>query len=91
MIDTNDGPQINNFSFSKPAVYLIKVQGKIRENCSNRLGGMQITTSSQKDNRFISTLTGSMKDQSALSGLLNTLFEMSLLVLSVEILNNIKE
>ena len=34
-----------NFTFSKPAIYQIKVQGDLPETWSDSLGGMQITVS----------------------------------------------
>ena len=82
--DENNSPK--NFGFSKPAVYQIKIQGTLEESYSNRLGGMQIRTSKKPGKEAISVITGRVNDQAALSGILNSLYEMHLLVLSVEIL-----
>jgi hypothetical protein len=84
--DNNFGTK--NFSFSEPAVYQIKVQGTLQERSSDRLGGMQITTSRKQEQNPVSILTGRVNDQAALSGILNSLYEMHLLVLSVEILRH---
>jgi hypothetical protein len=74
--------------FNKPAVYTIRVQGKLGDEWSGRLGGMQITQEEKKGAKTISTLTGRIIDQSALSGVLNTLYELHLPVLSVNILED---
>ena len=84
-IDENSSAK--NFGFSKPAVYQIKIQGILDESYSNRLGGMQIRISKKPGKEAISILTGRVNDQAALSGILNSLYEMHLLVLSVEILS----
>ena len=82
-----DSSRRKNFDFSMPAVYQIKVQGALQESWSKRLGGMQISISRSQEREPISIITGRVKDQSALSGILNSLYEMHLLVLSVEILS----
>jgi len=68
-----------------PAVYRVRVQGLIPLDWSVRLMGMNITTSDEAD-QGQSTLVGRLPDQSALSGVLNTLFERQYPVLSVECL-----
>ena len=74
--------------FNKPAVYIIKVQGEIGDDWSNHLGGMQITVERKKGAKSITMITGRIKDQSALSGILNTLYELHLPVISVKALEN---
>ncbi len=68
-----------------PAVYRVRVQGRVPLDWSTRLMGMNIT-SSYDDNEESSTLVGRLPDQSALSGVLNTLYETQFPVLSVECL-----
>ncbi len=68
-----------------PAVYRVRVQGRVPLDWSTRLMGMNIT-SSYDDNEDSSTLVGRLPDQSALSGVLNTLYETQFPVLSVECL-----
>ena len=68
-----------------PAVYRVRVQGAVPLDWSARLMGMNITTSDEAD-QGQSTLVGRLPDQSALSGVLNTLFERQYPVLSVECL-----
>jgi hypothetical protein len=49
---------------------------------------MKVTTSSQGDEEVFATLVGRLKDQAELSGVLNTLYELHLPLLSVEILSD---
>lgn len=68
-----------------PAVYRVRVQGSIPLDWSVRLMGMNITTSNDAHNEQ-STLVGRLPDQTALSGVLNTLYDTQFPVLSVECL-----
>ena len=74
------------FSFSSPATYQIKVAGELQNEWSDRLKGMQIIINQEKDKKPVSVLTGQMSDQTDLSGVLNTLYELHLTVLSVKML-----
>ena len=77
--------------FSEPATYQIKVQGEVRSEWADRLKGMQIIQDSdQETSSTISVLTGRISDQSALTGILNTLYEMHKVVLSVKLLEENK-
>ena len=67
-----------------PATYSITVEGHLDETWSERLGGMGITTRTRADKTTVSTLVGPMRDQAQLSGVLNTLYELHLPILSVE-------
>lgn len=73
--------------FSGKATYRITIQGKINPSWSDQLGGMKIETTVESEEETISVLTGLMKDQSELSGIMNTLYEMHHAVLSVECLD----
>lgn len=70
-----------------PATYRIKVQGQLDQSWSDRLAGMAITASSQGDEPPVTVLEGWLPDQAALAGVLNTLYELHLPLLSVEILS----
>jgi hypothetical protein len=70
--------------FDRPATYRIDVQGFIPVNWSDRLEGMAITGCSAEAGSPVSELLGELADQAALAGVLNTLFEMHLSVVSVE-------
>ncbi len=76
------------FSFKRPAVYKIKVLGDLNESYSDRLGGMQITIDRSVAIEPVSILIGQINDQAALSGVLNTLYELQLSIISVNILKD---
>jgi len=66
-----------------PVTYVIRVEGVIDPAWSNRLGGMRINVI--KAHRQSATeLVGSVKDQAALIGILETLYDLGLPILSVE-------
>ena len=77
---------VPEFSFQKPAVYKIIVQGEMDENWSDRLGGMQISVTREKDNQPQTELIGKINDQAALSGVLNTLYDFQFTIISLNIL-----
>lgn len=84
---TTSGDNIkSSFSFSKPAIYQIKVLGKVPSSWSERLSGMDLSYRNKKSG-VETTLIGKMSDQAQLSGLLNSLHELHMSVLSVEKLN----
>ena len=66
--------------------YQIKVLGELDEKWSGRLGGMSITIDRKEKQRSVTILVGPLRDQAALSGVLCTLYELHLPVLSVECL-----
>jgi hypothetical protein len=74
-----------NFSFDQPGNYRIRVEGLINENWSDRLGGLRITACSPKDQEGpVTELFGQVRDQAKLAGVLNSLYELHLTLLSVE-------
>jgi len=75
---------IKSFSFDRQGNYRIRVRGFLDESWSERLGGMRITTDSRRDKGSVTSLVGAMRDQAELSGVLNTLYELHLTLLSVE-------
>jgi hypothetical protein len=72
--------------FDLPVPYRIQVQGPVAPSWSDRLQGMDIRQSTSDAGFVVSTLTGELPDQTALAGVLNTLHELHLSVLSVECL-----
>lgn len=76
------------FGFKKPAIYKIKVLGKLNEHLSERLGGMQINVERNVDKKPVSVLVGQILDQAALSGILNTLYNSHLTIISVVMLKD---
>ncbi len=67
---------------------MIEVQGQVAATYSKRLEGMQITESRTDDGTVTTTLVGRLRDQSALSGVLNTLYELHTSVVLVTCLDS---
>jgi hypothetical protein len=67
-----------------PATYRIRVQGNLNVDWIDLLGGMSIAPEITQGERPVTILVGHLADQSALSGVLNTIFELRLPLLSVE-------
>ena len=76
-----------NFSFNRPGNYRISVQGFLDKKWSERLGGLRITTSQTGDQKSVTVLQGQVSDQAELAGVLSTLYQRHLTLLSVEHLN----
>jgi hypothetical protein len=72
--------------FDRPATYQINVQGRVDSKWSDRVAGMEIRNSYEQKNLPITTLEGEVSDQAALLGVLNTLYELHLPIISVVIL-----
>ncbi len=70
--------------FETPATYRIRVQGKLDEGWLERLGGMAVTPDTGEHKAPVTILVGHLTDQAVLSGILNTLYELHLPLLSVE-------
>lgn len=70
--------------FDCPATYQIIVHGRIDSGMSDLLGGMTIQIESGETDCLATTLKGELRDQSALVGVLNSLYELHLTVFSVE-------
>ncbi|MCK5370844.1 MAG: hypothetical protein KAQ62_19910 [Cyclobacteriaceae bacterium] len=79
---------IPEFSFRKPAVYKIIVQGVMDGSWSERLGGLQINVYQAKDKDPTTELIGQINDQAALLGVLNTLYDFQHTIISVNMLKD---
>lgn len=64
------------------SMYQITVDGKVDGPLVKNMNGMSVIHSRIK-NKTVSTLTGELSDQSALNGILNTLFDFQYAVISV--------
>ena len=71
---------------SGPAVYRIRVRGRLNADRSGRLEGMHIESLARDDGKVESVLEGRLPDQAALSGVLNKLYELHLPVMAVDCL-----
>jgi hypothetical protein len=72
-----------------PAIYEIRVRGHLEEKWSDQLGGLQITSVHAANGRPETLIVGRLLDQAALTGVLNTLYELHLPVVSVECVDKI--
>jgi hypothetical protein len=75
----------NDLSFGGPAVYRIVVQGSLSDRMASHFEGMEITATQRANQSEQTTLTGLIRDQAELSGLLDTLYGMHLAIVRVEI------
>ena len=64
--------------------YRITVEGRLSDAWSERLGGLRIVTRCRKNEKPLTILSGLVRDQAALFGVLNSLYELQLKILSVE-------
>jgi hypothetical protein len=74
----------NAIPYDRPAIYQIKIQGRIDPSMSDVLEGMLISSVIEEDLPPITILDGELRDQAALAGVLNTIYELHLPVLSVQ-------
>ena len=74
--------------FSTPGNYRVEVQGHLRPDWSDRFGAMRILLPPPEADRTITVLQGHVSDQAELAGILNTLYELHLPLLSVQYLGN---
>lgn len=74
----------SQLTFDSPAMYEIRVLGRLDGAWSDRLEGMSIRVARQPG---VTVLTGALLDQAALAGVLTTLYELHLPVLFVQCLN----
>ena len=78
----------SNAHFTVPGNYRIEVQGHLRASWVDHFGSMTIESSLSKANIEVTVLKGKVSDQSELAGILNTLYELHMPLLSVQYLDN---
>lgn len=78
-----DGKQLKIWA---PATYRIKVDGEVRGRWFADLGKFRISETRRKDQSIVTTLVALVRDQAELTGLLNSLYELHLSILSVNII-----
>jgi hypothetical protein len=76
----------DDLRFDGPAVYRIRVRGRIPANWSNRLEGMALVIENPLARPAVTILEGELSDQASLYGVLNALYSLHLPVQSVECL-----
>lgn len=73
-----------NFRPWSAATYQIEVEGRMLESWLDCFPVMDITKMERADKSVVTRMTGQVKDQSELSGMLNSLAELQLPILSVK-------
>ena len=86
----NEKKKVPGFNFKKSAIYKIVVEGNLDESWSDRLG-LQITVQKKAGKKPISLLVGKIADQAALSSVLNSLYDMHMTVISVNMLTDVED
>ena len=71
-----------------PAIYRIVVRGSLDPDWSDRISGMSITESRAGSGQTETVLVGRLADQTALSSVLNALYELHLPVVSADCLES---
>ena len=74
----------SRYAFDRSGNYRIRVEGFLDKSWSERLGDMSVLISGRGDQRKISVLTGLVRDQAELIGIVKTLCDLCLTLLSVE-------
>ena len=80
-----DKPHLQSL-MALPAVYRIRITGRMDPKCSDWLQGMTISTVEEEGRTAYSELIGSLPDQAALMGVLQQLNNCSITVISMECL-----
>ena len=79
-----DTLHVSHLTFDGAATYRICVGGHVEAKWSDWMEGMSVQQPWHENGPAVTLLEGKLIDQAALAGLLNTLYEMHLVVLSVE-------
>jgi len=71
------------FAVDIPTMYRIRIVGELEEDLPECLAGLRITPTDQGDRQTITTLSGTLPNQTALFDVLKALYDMRLPLLSV--------
>ena len=77
-------PSRKSITFDSPALYQISLEGRLDLTWSDRLDGMTICQATLEAGTPVTTLEGELQDQAALAGVLNTIYELHLTIVSVQ-------
>jgi len=75
-----------SISLIERAIYRINVVGKLDKNWSDYCGGMTIENKYDSNHHARTILTGQLADQSALIGVLTSLYDIGCPIISVELI-----
>jgi len=74
----------NGVEFDGPSEFRILVQGRLGERWRDRVGGLRISISADEGGEPQTELTGLLRDQAALMGVLQHLYARGVPIVSVE-------
>lgn len=75
---------VHQYLFDRPGLYQIRVVGELDERWLAHLEGLEISTAPWGKYHHVTQISGWLPDQTALSGLLDLLTDLSMVILSVE-------
>ena len=79
-----NGPRATGgYIFDRPALYQIRLRGRLPPTWSDPVTGMAIDVTTAAGEEPVTALQGEVMDQAALCGLLNQLYGLQLTILSV--------
>ena len=84
----SDSQSWKDLKFEASASYRVRVQGHLDNSWSDRLGGMVLTRAFTADKQPMTILIGRLRDQAALAGVMDALYNLHLPVISVELLDD---
>jgi hypothetical protein len=76
----------NLSAMNQPMVYQISVRGRLADDWSTYFEGMRISHATRTDGAAITILTGTLADQAALQGTLQSLYALGLPLIALEVL-----
>ena len=80
---------ISDIKFTSSANYRIHIKGFLDESWSDRLNGLSIKNQTSPAGHPVAELCGEVRDQAELIGVLGSLYEMHLPLLSVEVIDDV--
>ena len=83
-----NGVPYESLSFQGPGTYRIRFRGSLAEHWFEGLGDIRSTIGEADDRTPVTTLVGRFRDQAALLGMLNTIYDLHLPLLEVEYLED---
>jgi hypothetical protein len=84
MISTLENLETEYLNFSVPANYRIVIKGFLDKDWEERLGGLRIVK--ENKSKEITILAGEVKDQAELTGVLNSLYNLHKMIISVQLI-----
>ena len=73
--------------FKGSAIYCLKIRGVIDQRYAGHFGDMIISTEKKDEGQTTSKLTGKIKDQAEMMGVLNALYGLHLPIVSIQTLD----